>query len=75
MDEIQTIPGISDHHAVTALYRSKLDINKKSKCIVYMYGKADNSTTEKELTDFKEQYLEEANERPVNKKWEQFKKK
>ena len=40
-----------------------------------MYGKADNIVTEKELTDFKEQYLKEANEKPVNENWEQFKKK
>ena len=40
-----------------------------------MYGKADNTTIKKELTDFKEQYLEEANEKPVNENWEQFKKK
>ena len=75
MDEIQTTPGKRNHHAVTALYRSKLDINKKPKCTVYMYGKADNTAIEKELTDFKELYLKEANEKPVNENWEQFKKK
>ena len=75
MDEIQTTSGISDHHAVTALYRSKLDINKKTKHTVYMYGKADNNAIEKELTDFKELYLKEANEKPANENWEQFKKK
>ena len=75
MDEIQTMPGISNHHTVTALYKSKLDINKKPKHTVYLYGKADNTTIEKELTDFKEQYLEEANEKPVNENREQFKKK
>ena len=31
-----------------------------------MYGKADNSTNEKELTDLKELFLKEANEKPVN---------
>ena len=56
MDEIQTTPGISNHHAVTAFYRSKLDINK-TKCTVYMYGKADNTAIEMELTDLKELYL------------------
>ena len=75
MDEIQKTPGISDHHAVTALYRSKLDINKNQKPTVYMHGKVDNTAIEKELTDFKELYLKEANEKPVNENWEQFKKK
>ena len=31
MDEIQTTPGISNHHEVKALYRSKLDIKQKIK--------------------------------------------
>ena len=75
MDEIQTTPGISNHHAVTALYRSELDINIKPKHTVYMYGKADNAAIEKDLTDFEEHYLEEANEKLVNENWEQFKKK
>ena len=75
MIEIQTTSDISNHHAVTALYRCKLDINKKPKCTVYMYGKADNTAIEKELTDFKEQYLKEANEKPINENWEQFQKK
>ena len=74
MDEIQTTPGISNHHAATALYRSKLNINKKPKHTVYMYGKAENTAIEKGLTDFKELYLKEANEKPVNEILEQFKK-
>ena len=40
-----------------------------------MYGKADNTAIGKELTDFNELYLREANEKPVNENWEQFKKK
>ena len=75
IDEIQTTPGISNHHAVTALYRSKLNIDKKPKHTVYMYGKAENTAIEKELTDFKELYLKGSNEKPVNENWEQFKKK
>ena len=75
MDEIQTIPGISNCYAVTSLCRNKLDMNKNLKHTVYMYGKAGNTAIEKELTDSKEQYLKKANEKPVNEKWEQVKKK
>ena len=34
-----------------------------------MYGKADNTAIEKKLTDFIEQYLKEANEKPFNENW------
>ncbi|XP_014679418.1 PREDICTED: RNA-directed DNA polymerase from mobile element jockey-like, partial [Priapulus caudatus] len=70
IEAVQTVPGISDHHAVTAKYKHRITPNKKPKRTIYMYGKADTSLLETDLLAFKENFMREAEGRSVNTNWD-----
>ncbi len=41
VEDVQSIPGISDHQAVTIKYTARIKINKKPERTIYKYDRAD----------------------------------
>ena len=72
VQDVRTTTGISDHLAVTAKYKHKLETNKKPKRTIYMYSKANKESLEQDLLDVQQKFLLEANSRTVNENWKTF---
>ena len=73
MDKVEVISGISDHHAVTAFFSGKLQVNKKPRRTIYMYKRANKDVLTEEIRKLKDQVVETANNRNAEENWNYFK--
>ena len=68
-----TVPGISDHMAVTMMVRLKpISIRHKPRT-VYLFKKENKEQMEKDLEQLKKEYLQNCKKRSVEENWTSFK--
>ena len=73
VNNVQVKPGISDHDSVSVDVPLKADINRKKARTVHLYNKANKDEMEKEIKNFKDQFIATSSERSVQANWEYFK--
>ena len=72
IEDVRTTCGISDHQAVTAIFKHKTDTNQKQRRKIYMYGKVDKEVMGRHLQHMVSNYNNGANERNVDENWTWF---
>ena len=76
VQSIETVPGISDHDAVTVHLDTTVKYGRKKPRTVYVYKKRDMNGLRNEMESFKDQFLQsQPMERSVEANWTMFKEK
>ena len=74
VQSIETVPGISDHDAVTVHLDTTVRYGRKKPRTVYVYKKGDMNGLRDEMESFKDQFLQsQPMERSVETNWTMFK--
>ena len=71
--DVEVVPGMSDHEAVTALCDTNVQTNKKKPRTVHIYRKANMEGIQKDLSEFAEEFLDSNNTRNTSENWDFFK--
>ena len=76
VQSIETVPGISDHDAVTVHLDTTVKYGRKKPRTAYVYKKGDVNGLRNEMESFKDQFLQsQPMERSVEANWTMFKEK
>ena len=73
LSKCQTVPGISDHDAVSAEYEIKACISEKEPRKVYIFNKADHKKIELDLIELQNEFYDTWRNRDVEDNWRFFK--
>ncbi|XP_072048592.1 uncharacterized protein [Amphiura filiformis] len=73
VDSCKAVAGLSDHEAVSFTINTKPRINKKVQRKVFLFGKADMTSIQSEMTDFQHYFLDsDPSSRSVQENWDMF---
>ena len=73
VENIEVIPGMSDHHGITFNVKTEVNRNKKKPRKVYLYKKANEAGLREELIDLNSKFFRMAINKSIEGNWNLFK--
>ena len=73
VENIEVIPGMSDHHGITFNVKTEVNRNKKKPRKVYLFKKANETCLREELIDLNSKFFRIATNNTIEGNWNLFK--
>ena len=73
VENIEVIPGLSDHHGITFNVKTEVNRNKKKPRKVYLFRKANEAGLREELIDLNSMFFRTATNKSIERNWNLFK--